>query len=171
MRSWRTLILACTIVALAGTVFAADAQKLASLDPREIAQESKTGMAATESLKKTAEKLEKSLKAKEAELQKIKDVLDGKGAKLTAKERTAKEKEIQNKLDQYRKAAEAAQRELLTKEEEFSRQLMEKVEAALKEYAPKNGYVAVIRKGDMIYSDPKLEVTDITEDILKIMGK
>ena len=162
--------LACVFLSMAGTAFAADSLKIASVDPRKIAQESKIGVEATKSLSKTAEKLEKSLKAKEAELQKIKDALQGKGPQLTAKERTAKEKDIQKKLNQYREAAQDAQKQMLAKEEEFGRALTVKMEAALKEYAPKNGYAVVIRKGDLLYSDGAHEVTDITDDILKIIG-
>lgn len=159
--------IACTFFAAAATATAADAVKIASVDTRRIAQESKVGIDATKSLSKTAEKLEKNLKAKEAELQKIKEALQGKGAQLSAKERAVKEKDAQKKFDQYREAAQEAQKTLLAKEEEYGRTFTGKLETILKQYAPKNGYAVVIRKGDLLYSDGKTDVADITADIIK----
>ena len=164
-----TLLVALVALSVAGAAFAADGIKLASVDFRKIAQESKAGVEATKEISKLAGTLEKSLKEKEAELDKMKDTLEGKGKKLTAKERAAKEKEFKKKLDTYREAAKDAQKELQTKEDEYGTKLMGEVDRLIKEFAPKNGYSMVIRKGDAIYTDGKLETTDITADIIKIL--
>lgn len=156
------------VLAVAGTSPAADGMKIATVDLRKIAQESKAGAEATKAMSKLAETLEKKMKTKEAELEKIKAALEGKGKPLSPKERSAKEKEIRKKLDAYREAAQNAQKELLAKEEEYGVKIMAGIEKTVKEFAPKNGYTLVIRKGDVIYSDGKVEVTDVTDDILKL---
>jgi outer membrane protein len=163
-------LVALVALSVAGAVFAADGIKLASVDLRKIAQESKAGAEAAKELSKVADKLEKGMKQKEAELDKIKDALEGKGKKLTAKEKTAKEKELRKKLEAYREMAKDAQHELQTKEDEYGNKLMEKLDKIIKEFAPKNGFALVIRKGDLIYTDGKNEMTDITADILKLLN-
>jgi len=47
--------------------------------------------------------------------------------------------------------------------------LLTEIEKAAKEYAPKNGYALVFRKGDIIYTDGKNQVTDITDDVMKVL--
>lgn len=162
-------ILTLLVISLAGAALAADEARIASVDLRRIALESKAGAEATKTMEKIAGKLQGKLKAREAELNKLKDALEGKGKPLSAKEMTAKEKEIRKKLDQYREAAENAQKELQAKEEEISTRIMAGIEKAIKEYAPKNGIALVIRKGDIIYSDGKYQVTEVTDEILKIL--
>lgn len=167
----KRLLFALALVALplTATAFAADGTKLAELDFRKIAQESKTGTEITKELSAYAESLEKGLKAKEAELDKMKETLEGKGKKLTVKERAAKEKEFRKKIDAFRDATVDAKKNIQAKEDEYGLKLMGDIDRILKEYAPKNGYNLILRKGDVIYTDGKNEVTDITADILKIL--
>lgn len=161
-------VLTLLAISLAGAALAADEARIASVDLRKIALESKAGKEATKTMEKIAGKLQGKLKAREAELNKLKDALEGKGKQLSAKEITAKEKEIRKKLDQYREAAENAQKEMQAKEEEIGNRIMAEIEKIIKEYAPKNGFALVIRKGDIIYSDGKYQVTEVTDEILKI---
>ncbi len=161
-------IIALLALSGAGPATAADGKKIASVDFMKIGQESKAGAEATASLKKLTETLGNKLKTKEAELEKLKTALEGKGKQLTPKERSAKEKEFKKKLEAYREWAMNAQKEIQTKEDEYGKNLLAGVEKVIKDYAPKNGYSLVIRKGDVVYSDGSYEVKDITEDILKI---
>ncbi len=158
-------------LSLAGTAFAADGIKLASIDLTKIAQESRAGGEARKTLEAMTEKLGKGLKKKEAELDKLKAALEGQGKQLSAKERVAKGKEFQKKIEAYRQAAQSAQKELQAKEQEYLGKLITDVEKTVKEYAPKNGYALVIRKGDVIYDDGKTQITDVTDDILKVLDK
>lgn len=169
MKHVLTTLLALVALSVAGAAFAADGTKLAAVDLRKIAQESKGGAEAAKVLSAMAGKLEKGLKSREAELNKIKSALEGKGKNLSAKERAAKEKEFQKKFEAYREAAQSAQKELQAREDELGGKIMAEIEKVIKEYAPKNGYALIIRKGDVIYSDGKYEVTDVTGDILKIL--
>ncbi len=158
-------------LSLAGAAFAADGIKLASIDLTKVAQESKAGAEAKKHLKAMTEKLGKGLKKREAELDKLKAALEGKGKQLSAKERAAKQKEFQKKIEAYRQAVQDAQKDLQGKEQEYLAKLMADIEKTVKEYAPKNGYALVIRKGDVIYDDGKNQITDVTDDILKALDR
>jgi len=162
-------VFAALALNIAGAALAADGVKVASVDVRKIGIESKAGTELAKTMSKLADKLEGNLKAKQTELEKIKDALEGKGKKLSEKERASKEKEIQKKLGQYREFAQNAQNELQTKENQLAGKIMAVIEKTTSDYATKNGYALIIRKDAPLYSDGKLQVTDVTEDILKLV--
>ena len=168
MKHLFTSLAALVVLFLTGTAFSAEGGKLASVDLRKIAIESKVGAQATEDLKKQKEQLEGKLKAKESELKKLLDSLEGKGKKLSDKEKSAKQKQAQKKYEGLQEYAQNAQKELLAKEDEYTSKILSGVEKVIKDYAVKNGYSLFIRKGDMVYTDGKYEVKDVTEDILKL---
>jgi outer membrane protein len=158
-----------TEVAPIKTSSAAAPIKFAAVDVRKVAQECKEGIDATKTLSKMAKKAETDLKRKQKELEKIKEALEGKGKPLTPQERTSKEKEIRKKLEKYREAAEKAQKDLQSREEALGEKIIKRIDTVVKEYAAKNGYPIVVGKGELIYSDAKNEITDITDEILKLV--
>lgn len=168
MKHLFTSLAALAVLSLTGTAFSAEGGKLASVDLRKIALESKAGAQATEDLKNRKEKLEDTLKAKESELKKLLDSLEGKGKKLSDKEKSAKQKQAQKKYEGLQEYAQKAQKELLAKEDEYTSKILSAVEKVIKDYAAKNGYSLFIRKGDLVYTDGKYEITDKTDEILKL---
>jgi outer membrane protein len=168
MKHLRTFLTALAVLSLAGSAFAAEGVKIASVDLRKIALESKSGTEMANQLKKRKEKLEGDLKAKEAELKKFLASIDAKGKTMSAKELATKQKEAQKKYEKLQEMARTADKELQSKEEEFSGKIMASIEKIVKEYAVKNSYSLFIRKGDLVYTDGKYEVKDVTDDILKL---
>ena len=168
MKIVRPLVCFCLTLSLAITAFAADEVKLGSVDFRKVAQQSEAGKKATSSLKEMSEKFQSSLNTKGKELDKMKGALEEKGSKLSETKRNAKEKELQKKFQEYRQYGENAERELLKKEEGFTKQIGEELEKIVKEYGRNNGYAAIVRKDALIYNDAKYEVKDLTDEILKL---
>ena len=168
MKIVRPFVCFCLTLSLAITAFAADEVKLGSVDFRKVAQQSEAGKKATSGLKEMADKFQSSLNAKGKELDKLKSDLEEKGKKLTEAKRSAKEKELQKKFQEYRQFGENAEREMLKKEEEFTKQIGEELEKIVKEYGRKNGYAAIARKDALIYNDAKYEVKELTDEILKL---
>ena len=168
MKQVLTTIAALALFSLAHTAFAADGVKIASVDLRKIALESKAGSQATEDLTKKKDQLEKNLNTKQAEFKKFIEAMEAKAGKMSDKEKAAKKKEAQKKYEALQKAAEKAQAELRTKEDEYTAKIQAGIEKIVKDYAVKNGIALFIRKGDLIYSDGKNEVKDATDEILKL---
>lgn len=168
MKQIFTVLAALSVLSLAGISSAADGVKLASVDLGKIAQESKAGSEAKKELEKLKDKLGQNLKKKEAELDKLRSSLEGKGKKLTDSERSAKAKEFEKKIEAYRETAQNAQKELQAKGDEYGNKIMDALEKLIKDYAEKNGYALVIRKSDLLYNDEKNKVSDITGDIMKL---
>ena len=171
MKRLFTFLAASAVLSFAGTAFPAEGTKLASIDVNYVAQESKAGAEAAKELEKLKETLGENLKKKESELNKIKSSLEGQGAQLSEKKRSAKTKEFQKKIEAYREAAQSAQKELLNKGDEYSSKIKGAIEKLVKEYSLKNNYSMVIVKGGFLYNDDKTPVTDITADILKLYDK
>lgn len=168
MKRLFTSLAAVAIISLAGAACAADGIKLASIDLGKVAQESKAGLEAKKDLEALKESLGKKIKQKEAELDKLKAALDGKGKKLTDKERSAKAKEFEKKIEAYREYIQNSQKELLEKGDKYLSRISDAIEKLVKEYALKNSYSLVIRKGGILYNDEKNKTTDISDDILKL---
>jgi len=168
MKHLRIFLAALAVLSLAGSAFAADGIKIASIDMRKIALESKNGANMSTELKKLKDKLETDLKAKDTELKKLLKSLDAKGKSLSAKELESKKKEAQKKYEKLQEMAKNADKELQTKEEEFSSKILAQLEKIVREYAVKNGYSLFIRKGELVYTDGKNEIKDVTDDIMKI---
>ena len=76
---------------------------------------------------------------------------------------------MQKKLGQYRELAQSAQKDLQAKEDQLGSKIMATIEKTASDYAVKNGYSLVIRKEPPLYSDGKVQVTDVTADILKLV--
>ena len=168
MKIVRPFICLCLTLSLAGAAFAADEVKLGSVDFRKVAQQSETGKKAASGLKEMTEKYQVALNTKGKELDKLKKALEEKGSKLTETKRDAKEKELQKKFLEYRQFGEKAEREMLKKEEELTKQLGEELEKVVKEFGQKNGYAAIVRKDALIYNDARYEVKDLTDEIVKL---
>src|SRR5689334_9178147 len=126
MKIVRLFVCFCLTLSLAITASAADEVKLGSVDFRKVAQQSEAGKKATSGLKEIADKFQASLNAKGKELDKLKSTLEDK--KLPEAKRSAKEKELQKKFQEYRQFGENAERELMKKEEEFTKQIGEELE-------------------------------------------
>ena len=168
MKIVRPFVCFCITLSLAITAFAAEEVKLGSVDFRKVAQQSEAGKKATSGLKEIAEKYQATLNTKGKELDKLKSALEEKGSKLPEAKRSAKEKELQKKFQEYRQFGENAERELVKKEDEFTKQIGGDLEKIVKEYGQKNGFAVIVRKDALLYNDARYEVKDLTDDILKL---
>jgi len=171
MKIVRSIVCFCLTLSLANTAFAADEVKLGSVDFRKVAQQSEAGKKAASGLKEMTEKFQASLNTKGKELDKLKSALEEKGSKLTEAKRSAKEKELQKKFQEYRQFGENAEKELLKKEAELTKQMGEELEKIVKEYGRKNGYTAIVRQDALIYNDSRYEAKDLTDEIVKLFDE
>lgn len=162
------LFVCATIISLATAAFATDEVKLGSVDFRKVAQESVAGKKAAAALKELSEKYQTQLNAKGKELEKLKKSLDESGKKLSAAKRSAKEKELQKKFQEYREFGRNAEQELAKKDKELSDQVGEALEKLIKEYGKSNGYTTIVQKEAMVYNNGKYEVKDLTDEVLKL---
>src|ERR1039457_3012621 len=95
------LFICICILTLSTAAFAADEIKLGVVDLPKIVRESDAGKKGTAVLKELFEKYQAALSAKEKELEKLKSALEKKGQTLSAAKRSAREKELQKKFQEF----------------------------------------------------------------------
>ncbi len=144
--------------------------KLGSVDFRKVAVESEDGKKAAALLKEMSGKYQTKLNAKAKELEKMKKSLEEKAKSLSQAKLQAKQKELQKKFQEYQEFGRSAELELQKKEAELTDQIGERMLKIVKEYGSKNGYVAIVRKDTMMYSDTKYEPKDLTDEVLKLVN-
>jgi len=170
MKRLVTSVAVLAALALAGTVFADEVMKFASVDLRKIAQESEKGKKGAEELKELAGQYQAKLDAKRKHLEKMKADLEKNGANLSAAKRNAKEKELQKKIVEFREFGQNAEQELAKKEKDLNTQVGTELEKVVREYGRANGYTAILHKEGIIYNNGNLMVKDLNEEILKIVN-
>ncbi len=164
----RISISICLIVLFLATwAFSAEEIKLGAVDLPRVVRESEAGKKGAADLKKLYEKYQAQIRAKEGKLDKLQKALLEKGKSLPPEKRSAKEKELQKKFQEYQEFAKNAQEDIAKKESDLLRPIMESLEKLVKDYGRANGYAAITAKGGLVYNDGKYEVKDLSDDILR----
>jgi len=161
------LFVSIFILSLSTIAIAADEVKLGVVDLPKVVQGSEAGKKGKAILKELFEKYQDALKTRQKDLEKLQSALDGKGKTLTAAKRSAREKELQKKFQEYQEFGKNAQQEVAKKEEELIKPIMDGLEKLVKDYGHANGYAAIAHKGGLVYNDSKYEVKDLSDEILK----
>ncbi len=164
------LFVCFSVIALATAALAADEVKLGMVDFRKVAMESEAGKKAASQLKELNEKYQAKLDARAKELEKLRKAYVEKAKGLSAAKQSAKEKELQNKFQEYREFGQKAEQEMAKKDKEVSDRVGEALEKVIKEYGKNNGYTTIVQKEGLIYNDGKHEVKDLSDEILKLFN-
>lgn len=167
MKYFRMFICIC-ILSLSTAVFAAQEVKLGVVDLPMVLRESDAGKQGTATLKKLFDKYQATLKARRKELEKLKSALEEKGKALSVEKRSAKEKELNKKFQDYQEFGKNAQKEIAKKETDLIKPIMDGLEKLVNDYGRANGYAAIAHKGGFVYNDSKYDVKDISDEILKL---
>jgi outer membrane protein len=134
---------------------------LAYVDLQRIMVESEKGKEARKTLTDEAERLKKSLDAKQEELQKMKDTLEKQGAMITPDARAEKDKQYQAKVKDYQRVAGDYQAELQQKDGELTQKILKEVEEVIKGLGEREKYSVILERGQagIIYASPALDIT------------
>lgn len=155
------------VLFLATTAIAADEIKLGAVDFPKVVRESEAGKKGAAALKELYEKYQSQIRAKEQDLEKMQKAFVEKGKSLPAAKRSAREKELQKKFQEYQEFGKNAQEEVAKKESELLKPIMDALEKLVKDYGLANGYTAIAAKGGLVYNNSKYEVKDLSDEVLK----
>lgn len=154
--------------ALASPAHAAGQLKIGSVDIQKVLVLSDAGKEGKEQLTAKAERLEKQKDLRTEELSKLKTALEKDGVLLSEKERSGKEKEYEQKLQELQQFVKGAQEDFQSSNEELTTGIVEEIVKVVDDYGRKNGYTFIFLKNEyMIYTDEK---SDLTEEILKTLN-
>lgn len=149
-------------------VFAAEAVKVAVMNQQLVIEKSKAGKRVLEELKAYATTRQKIINADDQELKELEQSIQD--SKLSDAAKQEKQGQFQAKLEAYQRRLADFNREIQQKQREMVAEYSKKVQEAAQVVSQKEGYTAVIDKGNeammkiVIYHQPAL---DITEQVVK----
>jgi outer membrane protein len=160
-----SLISAVTLwLAMVSPVLSDETFKVAVMNQQVVIELSKAGKRALEELKAYSMTRQKIINADDQELKELQQTIqDG---KLTDSAKQEKQGQFQAKLEAYQRRLADFNREIQQKQREMVAEYSKKVQAAAQAVGEKNGFVAIIDKGNetmmkiVLYHQPALDLTD-----------
>jgi outer membrane protein len=150
--------------AMSSMTLGAEPVKVAVMDQQLVIERSKAGKRALDDMKAYQATRQKIINADDQELKELEQTIqDG---KLSETAKQEKQSQFQAKLEAYQRRLADFNREIQQKQRELVAEYMKKVQDAAQVVAQREGYIAIIDRGNeamiriVIYHQPALEVTD-----------
>ncbi len=155
---------AAAVLFSALSVWSAEPLRVAVMDQQAVIEKSKAGKRALEELKAYSATRQKIITSDDQELKELEQTIQDPGLAEQAKQE--KQTQFQAKLEAYQRRLADFNREIQQKQREMVAEYGKKVQEAAQAVAQKEGYVAVIDKGNdaviriVMYHQPALDLTD-----------
>ncbi|HEX5646978.1 MAG TPA: OmpH family outer membrane protein [Nitrospira sp.] len=156
-------LLACWM----GSVQASDAIRIAVMDQQAVIERSKAGKAALEEVKAYQATRQKIINADEQELKELEQAIQDPNSKLSEGAKQEKQEQFRTKVEAYQRRLQDFNREVQQKQRDMAAEYSKKIADAAQAVAQKEGFVAVLDKGNesmfriVLYNQPALDVTDL----------
>lgn len=141
------------------------------VDMAKIGGESKPGKAAMQQMKDKTEKIRAQITGREKKLEKLKEEIRAQLPALSPKEREAKARGFQKKIEDYQKFVQNAEKEMRAKDRELTAAILKSVEKIVEAYGKANGLAVVLPKQELLYLGDGVELKDITDAVLKKLNE
>lgn len=152
------------------SIYAGEAVRVGVMDQQMVMERTKGGKLALEDVKGYSMTRQKIINSDEQELKDLEQSLQDPSAKLTDQARQEKEEQLRSKMEAYQRRLQEFNREVQQKRVEMVAEYAQKIAAAAQVVAQKEGYTAILDKGNealvriVLYYQPAL---DVTESIIK----
>lgn len=160
------VIVALSLAQWVEPLHAGEAVRVGVMDQQMVMERTKGGKLALEDVKGYSLTRQKIINADEQELKDLDQSLQDPNAKLTDQARQEKEEQLRSKMEAYQRRLQEFNREVQQKQREMVAEYAQKIAAAAKAVAQKDGYTAILDKGNealiriVLYYQPALDVTD-----------
>jgi outer membrane protein len=160
------VVVAVSLVQWVEPLFAGDALRVGVMDQQMVMERTKGGKLAMEDVKGYSMTRQKIIHSDEQELKDLEQSLQDPNVKLTDEAKHEKEEQLRSKMDAYQRRLQEFNREVQQKQRETGVEFAQKLAAAAKVVAQKEGYTAIVDKGNeaiiriVLYYQPTLDVTD-----------
>lgn len=143
------------------TITKAQSANIVFVDLQKIMLESDQGKQIRKTLTDEADRLKKSLDAKQDELQKLKDSIEKQGATIKPEARAEKEKQYQVKLKDYQRLYGDYQTELQQKDQEQTQKILKEIEEVLKGLGEREKYAFILERSQagILFATPSADIT------------
>lgn len=139
---------------------AVQAQTIATIDLEKAVMEVAEGKGAIEKLKSFHASKQGMLDKEMDQLKKEKEDLEKKAAMMKPEERTKREAEFGQKVQEFQGKGMALQQELDQMKQQALEPIMDKMSAIVQTLAEKEGYTAVLNKAAIVYTSEKYDITN-----------
>jgi len=141
------------------------------VDMIKIAAESDAGKVAKAHFEAKADRHKAQIDTKQKLLEKQKATLEAKLPTYTPEQRTAKIKEYEKKVNELKKMLEKADKEMRPMQEELTKELYGKIEAAARVYGAANGFSIILEKRELLYLGKGIDAEDVTAILISELNK
>jgi outer membrane protein len=137
------------------------------MDQQLVMERTKAGKLALEDVKGYSATRQKIINADEQELKDLDQSLRDSIATLSDTAKQEKEEQLRSKVEAYQRRVQEFNREVQQKQREMVMDYSQKIAAAVQAVAQKEGYTAILDKGNdaliriVLYHQPALDVTDL----------
>lgn len=142
--------------------------KIGYVDIKKVFENYEKAKKVQESFRKEVDEEQKNMDKLQEEIKKLQEEYEKKKDMLKPEERTKRENEIKNKIQEFSKRWTETKRKLDEKGNALEEQLFNEIKSVISEYAKKNGYLVVIDSRLILYGENSV---DITDEIIKILNK
>ncbi|MFH2012933.1 MAG: OmpH family outer membrane protein [Pseudomonadota bacterium] len=142
--------------------FGADTVKIGYIDLQSALNMSDAGKEAKKMFSEKAEKVQKTLEAKQDELKKLKESLEKQNLILSEKARTEKEKEYQKKLKDFERLYKDSSDEFKREEMEISNKIINELVKIVNKIGKEDNYTIILEKtrSSVLYASDTVDLTD-----------
>jgi outer membrane protein len=137
-------------------------QRIAFIDVQRVLARSAAGVAAREQLERDKAAMQKEMDGKRAELEKLRDEMEKKGALLTPDARRDKQEQFERKRRDAARLADDFQKELEKKESGLLQKVLQDVSGVIERVAKEKNYYLVVEKrgAGVLYGSTEADLTD-----------
>jgi outer membrane protein len=141
-------------------------QRVAFIDVQRVLARSAAGVAAREQLEREKAGMQKEMDAKRAELEKLRDEMEKKGALLTPDARKEKQEQFERKRRDAARLADDFQKELEKKESGLLQKVLQDVSGVIERVGKEKNYYLIVEKrgGGVLYGSAE---ADLTEEVIR----
>jgi outer membrane protein len=141
-------------------------QRVAFIDVQRVLARSAAGVAAREQLEREKAGMQKEMDAKRAELEKLRDEMEKKGALLTPDARKEKQEQFERKRRDAARLADDFQKELEKKESGLLQKVLQDVSGVIERVGKERNYYLIVEKrgAGVLYGSAE---ADLTEEVIR----
>ena len=137
------------------------------VDLSYIGMESEFGKSIKVQLNVQKGKAEAKILAEKKKLDTLKESIETKLPTYTPKQREAKSKEFQKKVEAFQKMARESEESFMKEQDVETGKIFSLIEKSVSDYAKANNFAIIVNKKDFHYVDRGIETHDLTSIILK----
>ncbi|HNS31724.1 MAG TPA: OmpH family outer membrane protein [bacterium] len=146
----------------------AQTAKIGYVDIKEAFSSYEKAKVAEDGFKKEIDEEKKKMEEMEAEIKNLQADFEKKKDILKPEEKTKKEAELREKVQEFYKLGSSINKTLDAKRQKLEEEILEEIKAEIQKYGQKKGFAAILDKRVVFYGQTE---TDLTQEIIKSLNK